>query len=172
MAEWEIKKTVGKCVATDHEFEVGEEYFASLVSTEEGLVRQDFCVDYWNEHHPEVYCFWKSKMPHPEQKKKKLFVDDAMLMAFFDRLEEETEKQKIDFRFVLMLILMRKRKLKYESSRLEKGQTEDDHSTEIWTLKVTGQDRTVDVVNPHLDEDQIEELSGQMGQILNSDLEE
>ena len=31
-------------------------------------------------------------------------------MAFFDRLAEETEPEKINFRYVLTLILMRKRK--------------------------------------------------------------
>ena len=86
-----------------------------------------------------------------------------MLVSFFDRLAEETEAEKINFRFVLMLILMRKRKLKYESSRTEEGR-------EVWTLRVTGEDRTVQVVNPHLAEDQIEQLSSQMGQILQVEL--
>jgi hypothetical protein len=98
-------------------------------------------------------------MTRPEQKKK-LFIDDEMLMAFFDRLANETDPEKINFRFVLTLILMRKRKLKYESSHI------DSTGQELWTLRVTGQDRTETVVNPHLTEDQIEQLSGQMGQIL------
>ena len=58
---------------------------------------------------------------------------------------------------------MRKRKLKYDSSKTDNGD-------EIWTLRVTGEDRKVEVLNPHLDEEQIEELSGQMGQILQVDL--
>jgi len=61
-------------------------------------------------------------------------------------------------------ILMRKRKLKYESARNENDQ-------EIWTMKVAGEDRTADVVNPHLNEDQIQQLSEQMGQILQTSLE-
>jgi hypothetical protein len=87
-----------------------------------------------------------------------------MLMAFFDRLENETDADKVNFRFVLTLILMRKRKLKYDACRIEDGK-------EIWTLKVTGQDRTADVVNPHLTEDQIEGLSNQMGEILQTDFD-
>ena len=58
---------------------------------------------------------------------------------------------------------MRKRKLKYTSSEIEDGD-------EVWTMRVTGQDRSVKVVNPHLKEDKIEELSTQMGQILQADL--
>ena len=58
---------------------------------------------------------------------------------------------------------MRKRKLKYDSSKTDNGD-------EVWTLRVTGEDRRVEVVNPHLAEEQIEELSDQMGQILQVDL--
>jgi hypothetical protein len=164
MADWEIKKTVGQCSGTGREFEIGEEYFAALVEAEPGLERRDFSADYWNEHQPPVYCFWKTRMPNPELKKK-VFVNDEMLMAFFDRLAEETDPEKVNFRFVLTLVLMRKRRLKYDGCRMENG-------AEIWTLKVTAQDRTAEVVNPHLTEEQIEGLTGQMGQILQMDFED
>lgn len=162
MADWEIKKTLGQCFGTEQPIDVGQDYYAALVETEQGLERRDYSIDYWNAEHPKVFCFWKSRMPNPEQKKK-LFIDDEMLIAFFDRLADETEPEKIHFRFVLTLILMRKRKLKYDAS------TTDDAGNEVWTLRVTGQDRTEKVINPHLSEDQIEQLSGQMGQILQVD---
>ena len=163
MADWEIKKTLGQCSGTEREFEIGEEYFAALVECEEGLERRDFSADYWNQQQPAVYCFWKTRLPNPEEKKK-LLVDDEMLMAFFDRLADETDPEKVNFRFVLTLILMRKRKLKYDSCEMVDGD-------EVWTVKVTGQDRSETVINPHLTEDQIEGLTGQMGQILQMDFE-
>jgi hypothetical protein len=92
-----------------------------------------------------------------------VFVDDDMLMSFFERLSTETEQERVDFRFVLTLVLMRKRKLKYDSTRNENGR-------EIWRLRITGGDQYVDVVNPHLDEGQIEQLSTQVSQILQADL--
>lgn len=163
MTEWEIKKTLGQCYGTDREFDYGEEYFASLVQTEEGLQRRDFSAEYWDSQKPEVYCYWKTKLPHPDQKRK-LFIDDEMLMVFFERLAEETQQEKIDFRFVLTLILMRKRRLKYDSSKTEDGR-------EIWRLRVVGGDKQfVEVLNPQLDEERIEQLSSQVGQILQVDL--
>ena len=162
MADWDIKKTLGHCFGTDEEIEVGRDYFAALVETEEGFERRDYCVEYWGEHKPEAYCFWKTKMPDPE-KKKNIFIDDEMLMVFFERLAEETDEEKVNFRFVLTLILMRKRKLKYDSAEVKDGK-------EIWELKVTGQGRSVKVVNPNLTEDRITELSSQMGQILQVDM--
>lgn len=163
MADWEIKKTLGQCFGTGRDLAVEEEYFAALVEGPEGLERRDYCIEYWHEQRPAVYCFWKTRMPNPE-KKKQIFIDNEMLLAFFDRLAEEKEAEKLNFRFVLMLILMRKKRLKYESSRLEDGR-------EIWTVKLTGQDRSEEVENPHLTDEQIEQLSAQMSQILQTDLE-
>ncbi len=109
-----------------------------------------------------MYCFWKTKLAAPNEKKQ-LFVSDDMLMAFFERLAPETEAEKVNFRFVLALVLMRKRRLKYDSSKTDAGR-------EIWCLRVPGDKDMVEVVNPHLAEDQIETLTSQIGQILQADL--
>jgi hypothetical protein len=162
MDEWEIDKPLGQCCGTGKKIECGEEYFAALVETSQGLRRRDFCADYWQQQKPDVFCYWKSKLPSPSQKKQ-IFVDDEMLMAFFERLAEETEQEKINFRFVLALILMRKRRLKYDSSNIEGAK-------EVWRLRVVGDKQTVEVANPHLDEEQIGQLSAQISQILQVDL--
>jgi len=165
MEEWEINKPLGQCYGTGRKIEYGEEYFGALVESEEGLQRRDFCADYWQREKPNVFCYWKTRLPRPDQKRQ-IFVDDQMLLAFFERLGIETEQEKINFRFVLALILMRKRRLKYDTTRVE-----DDK--EIWRLRIVGEksaDRRVEVINPHLDEEQIEQLSSQIGQILQTDL--
>jgi len=162
MTEWEIDKSLGRCFGTGRKIEAGEQYFGALIETEEGLRRRDFCVDYWQSQKPEVYCFWKTKLAEPNQKRR-IFIDDQMLMAFFERLSKETEQEKINFRFVLALILMRKRLFKYDSSRVDGGK-------EIWRLKVTGEKEFVEVINPHLTEEQIEQLSSQLGTILQVEL--
>jgi hypothetical protein len=162
MSEWEINKPLGLCSGSGRKIRYGEEYFGALVETAEGLQRRDFCAEYWNSEKPDVFCFWKSRLASPDQKKAR-FIDDEMLMAFFQRLENETESRKVDFRFVLALVMMRKKILKYD-------QTKNNRDNEIWRLRVVGENRTVDVLNPHLSEDQIEQLSSQMGQILQTDL--
>jgi len=162
MSDWEINKPLGQCYGTGRKIEYGEEYFGALVETGEGLQRRDFCADYWEREKPNVFCYWKSRLPDPG-KKKQIFVDDQMLLAFFERLENETEQEKINFRFVLALILMRKRRLKYDATRVEDAK-------EIWRLRIVGDKQIVEVINPHLDEEQIEQLSSQIGEILQTDL--
>jgi hypothetical protein len=162
MSEWEVDKPLGQCCGTGRKIEYGEEYFGALVEIDEGLQRRDFCADYWESEKPNVFCYWRSKLPHPDQKKQ-IFVDDEMLMAFFERLENETGQEKVNFRFVLALILMRKRRLKYDATRVE-------NAKEIWRLRIVSEKEIVEVINPHLDEEQIEQLSSQIGQILQTDL--
>ncbi len=162
MDEWEIDKPLGQCCGTGKKIEYGQEYFAALVDTNEGLERRDFCADYWESEKPNVFCYWKTRLPRPDEKKQ-IFIDDEMLMAFFERLEREKEQEKINFRFVLALILMRKRRLKYDPPKVEA-------SKEIWRLRVVGEKEFVEVINPHLDEEQIEQLSSQLSEILQTDL--
>jgi len=162
MADWDINRPLGECCGTGRQIEAGQEYFGALVETEQGLVRRDFCEEYWDKEKPDVFCYWKTKLPDPEEKKQ-LFIDDDMLMAFFERLAEETEQEKVNFRFVLAMILMRKRRLKYDATRM-------DGEQEIWRVRLVGTKDIVDVVNPHLDEEQIEQLSSQLGDILHADL--
>ena len=162
MDEWVIDKPLGQCCATGRVIAPGEEYYATLVQTEQGFARRDFCAEAWTQQKPEVFCYWKTKLPTPEQKKH-LFVDDDMLMVFFERLATETEQEKVNFRFVLTLVLMRRRRLKYDSSRTQDGK-------EIWRLRITGTQDFSEVVNPNLGEEQVAQLTSQMGQILQGEL--
>jgi hypothetical protein len=158
MAEWDIHKPSGVCSGTGETIEPDEEFIATLVETPQGLVRRDYCAEYWMANRPKVYCYWKSTMPKGDQKKK-IFVDNGMLLAFFERLASETDEEKVNFRFVLTLVLMRKRLVKYDSSETIGGK-------EIWTVRITGRDEKAQVINPNLTEDKIEQLSDQLGQIL------
>jgi len=164
MADWEINRPLGQCSGSGRKIEPGEEYYGALVEVEaeQGIQRRDFSCEFWEREKPKVYCFWKTRLAAPNEKKE-LFISDDMLMAFFERLANETEPEKVSFRFVLALVLMRKRRLKYDS-------TKNDGGREIWRLKTPGDKDLIEVVNPHLNEDQIEQLTSQIGQILQADL--
>jgi len=162
MEQWQVSRPLGQCSGTGEKIEPGDEYFAALVDTGLSLERRDFSVDYWSSQRPEVFCYWKTRLP-ANRKKGGIFVDDEMLMSFFDRLERETDRQKRNFRYVLALILMRRRRLKYDSARIENG-------SEVWRVRIAGENRFAEVVNPGLDAEHINQLSGQLSQILQAQL--
>src|SRR5258708_39729040 len=101
-------------------------------------------------------------MPRPEEKKK-LFVDDEVLCTLFERLADVTEPAKVNFRFVLGLILMRKRLIVYETTRHDDGR-------DVWVVRMKGKDERLDLTDPKLNEQAMTEISGQLGQILNEEL--
>jgi hypothetical protein len=160
---YEVARPLGKCAVTGEVIPTGEKFMAALRETPAGFERVDVSLAAWPQFdRKDVVGFWQTTMPAQEQKKK-LFVDDEVLCDLFERLKETTEPAKLNFRFVLGLILMRKKMLVYETSRTEEAK-------DIWVVRFKGREDKLDLLNPKLDEAQVMEVSQQLGQILNEEL--
>jgi hypothetical protein len=160
---YEIARPLGRCSITSQPIAPGDKFMAALRETPTGFERLDISLGAWGQFdRKDVVGFWQTTMPQAEQKKK-LFVDDEVLCELFERLKDVTEPPKQNFRFVLGLILMRKKMLIYENSRLDEGK-------EIWTMRFKGREDRLDMLNPRLDEPAMAEVSQQLGQILNEEL--
>ncbi|MHC5111203.1 MAG: hypothetical protein ACYTHJ_15140 [Planctomycetota bacterium] len=162
--QWDIQRTHGVCAATGKPIEEGDEFYSVLFEDGETFRRADYLVEAWEGPPENSYCHYKTRMP-VKDKKKRTLVDDVMLRAFFTRLEKDNETSRIQFRFVLALILMRKRVLRYEGSSTKEGR-------ETWTMRFVGEDVRHRVVNPRLDESQIAAVSRQLSSIMHSDMGE
>lgn len=165
--EYNLSKPNGICHACNSQVPPGQEIMAMLIETAEEFQRQDFCHACWpdkaNPSRPEVVGSWKTRVPQPSEKKK-LFVDDDLLINFFERLAETEDPAKINFRFVLALILMRKKMLVYE------GVEKLDSGVELWKMRFKGTDVEHKVVDPKMDEEKISQVSQQLGEILEAQL--
>jgi hypothetical protein len=131
--------------------------------------RLDYCEACWAAgKRPEapatMFCFWKTTVPVPQQKKK-LLVDDSVLVEVFTRLAGRESMTDIRFRFVLALILMRKRLLKYEGIK-QPAEAGENPKPELWAMQPRGGGEPVEVINPQLTTDQIVEVSQQLSGIL------
>jgi hypothetical protein len=163
--QWEIEPTTRRCAATGAELAEGQEFYAVLFDEEGRLRRADYCLDAWTGPPEGAFCHFRSRIPVKE-KKERLLVDDDVLISFFVRLADAEEEGKLHFRFVLALILMRKRLLKYE-------ETIHEQEREFWRMRLTRQPADGEpapdvqrVLNPHLDDVQIEAVSKELGAIL------
>jgi len=165
--DYDIAKTDCICHRCNKHLEAGAELVATVREVQDDLQRDDFCPDCWSalsdEQKQGVLGVWRSRVPAP-QDKKKLFVDDELLINLFERLESADTPAKVNFRFVLALVLMRKKLLVYD--RTDRA----DPAQEVWQMHLRGSDAAVRVVNPHLDDDKIAEVSGQLGQIMEGQL--
>jgi len=163
-SDYAVAKPLGRCAITAQPIEPGTRFMAALRETSVGFERLDIVLEAWPQFdRKDVIGFWQAVMPSAEQKKKP-FVDDQVLCELFERLATVSEPAKLNFRFVLGLILMRKRMLIYESSRRDEG------SAEVWSVRFKGREDRLDLVNPRLTEEQVKEVSGQLGEILNDSL--
>jgi len=162
--DYDIAKPEGLCHACGRQFQVEQEFTATIRQVEDGFVRQDYCLDCWGDDRdgPDVIGVWRSRIPKPKETKK-LFVSDDVLMSFFRRLADTDEPARIAFRYVLTLILMRKKLLTYD------GMATDEQQRDVWKVRVRGGDESHEVVDPHMDEDQILQVSGDLGQIMEID---
>jgi hypothetical protein len=160
---YEVPRPAGKCAVSGRTIEPGEKYFAALRETPTGMERLDVASEHWESFDKSgLLGFWQTVMPQADEKKK-VFVDDEVLCTLFERLSDATEPVKVHFRFVLGLILMRKRLVLYEGTHHEEGR-------DIWIVRMKGKDERLDLVDPKLDEQQVAEVSQQLGQILNEEL--
>jgi hypothetical protein len=162
-SSYDVPRAQGKCSVCGRDIPPGEKLMAVVRETPVGLDRLDISLDCWaNFDRTNLLGFWQSTMTWPEEKKK-LFVDDEVLCQLFERLADATEPAKVNFRFVLGLILMRKRLIVYEGARRE-------NDRDLWIVRLKGREEKLDLFDPKLGEQEMAEVSQQLGQILHEEL--
>ncbi|MCG3136985.1 MAG: hypothetical protein HJJLKODD_00826 [Phycisphaerae bacterium] len=161
MREYAVSGRTGVDGLTGRELAEGEVYYAVLFEEGESLVRREYAAEGWLGPPERYFCYWKALVP-VKAAKKKVWVDNEVLMNLFVRLAESAEEVKQHFRFVLGLMLMRKRLLKYEETQMEEGQ-------EWWIMRSSGEETLHRVWNPRLAEEQIVMVSEELSMILHGE---
>jgi hypothetical protein len=203
---YDIERPTGRCAFTGKPLEPGEDYMATLIEAppppeeeagaskaatageQTGLKRLDVSMAAWEEgQRPDrLFSHWRATVPHPNEKKK-LFVDNDVLLQLFRRLGDADQLERLAFRFVLGLILMRKKMLRYDGTtkKTAPGSTpgsdgqvaEQDYWLMTPKLDVSkgplgkwDDEGTMLVLDPHLDDERIQQVTEQLGEILEAEL--
>lgn len=109
--DYEFQRCTRRCAATDRELGPGEEFFSVLLAEGAQLRRLDYSVGAWKGPPEKAAGWWKSRMPDASSRRMHWAPNDVML-HFFERLESQPEQA--DMRFVLALLLVRRRVLREE----------------------------------------------------------
>ncbi len=158
--DWEIGSTSLACTGCSKPFVEEQEIFSALYDERPIFVRRDYCTECWpcQDRQP-VFSYWQTRLPKRDAPVRR-FVDDDVVLDFFKRLEGSPEPTKIGFRYVLGLLLMRKKVLKLkEFRRSEAGAA--------LILHDRLRDCDYEVADPNLSEEQIRQMTGEINQILN-----
>lgn len=151
MAQWKVERRGGGCAACEKVFTQGETIQSMLEVGGEGLLRQDYCVPCWKagragegltsagqalgEPDPDLEPegalqkegetaandrFWWSSR-HQEVVEKSVRMDMEVLEQLFDALSPRKEVRLLEIRYVVCLLLLRKRRLKVTRVVREQG---------------------------------------------------
>ena len=166
-APYPVGRPRGVCGGTGRTIEPGDAYVAGLRETDAGtLERVEYLPDAWDAADREgLIAHWHTTMPAPDAAKRKLLVDDGVLVELFRRLGDvDGGDDRLAFRFVLGLVLMRKKLLNFE--RAEDG---------VWFMRLRKsldpQQEEIAVLDPKLDESRLDEVGRQVGRILNDGID-
>lgn len=119
MADWKIRRKQGECTGCERPFEDGERHASLLRAGEEGLSREDLCTGCWDAHAPDdaTLFWWFTRFI--ANRKRSLNLDLASLERLFTELDGREEGKLREIRYLLCLLLMRKRRLRLE--RVQRG---------------------------------------------------
>jgi hypothetical protein len=155
--DYEIQRCSRHCAATGRELAPGEDFYSVLVAEGAELKRYDYGADAWQGPPEKAIGWWKSQMPSPTSKRLHWAPNDVML-HFFEQLE--AQPQMHDMRYVLALLLVRRRVV-----RLEERQY-DQYGREVLVLYCPRREATyrVPVVPP--DEARTDQIQEELAKLL------
>jgi len=162
MNDWKTPRPTEQCAGCRHVFEPGETVRAFLYEASTGYERRDYCANCSPAGTLEAVGSWRTRRPVPAVRRRTAF-DPAIAHELLQQLEDDAEPARIQLRFLLALLLWRKRVLKLE-------RTSDDFDGEYWEFRDLRTDAMHRVRRPALAEEQLEQLSNQLAQLVSGEL--
>jgi hypothetical protein len=157
--EFPIGRLSGLCAGCCQPLQPGQVYYAVIWQQGEQYVRKDFDEKCWTAAPADALGVWRAKVPVPQAKPQTRRVPAKLLMNVFERLGETEGAAPAKMRFVLALLLMRRRLLRDAGRR-------EDAGVPVWHMRRPSDQLEFDVICPPLSAQDTEELSQQMADLL------
>ncbi len=113
--DFEVQRCTRHCAASGRELAPGEIFFSALASEGATVTRHDYSSEAWTGPPEGALGWWKSQMPALESKSRKTqWAPNDVMLQLFDELADQP--QRADMRYVLTLLLVRRRVLRLEDT--------------------------------------------------------
>ena len=155
--DYEVQRCTRHCETSGRELAPGESFYSVLVAEGAELNRHDYSLEVWQGPPKGAVGWWKSQIPDQSARRKHWAPNDVML-HFFDELGRQSDKQ--DMRYVLSLLLVRRRVM-----RLEENET-DEQGRETIVLYCPRRDATYKVPVATPDEARAEAIQEELAKLL------
>lgn len=104
------------CAATGRALQPGDRVYSALTDEAGGFVRRDYAADAWPGPPAGAVAHWAGRVPATRAAKKPTF-NEGLLLDCFHHLGTRPEADRAAFRYVVALLLMRRKRLKFEDAR-------------------------------------------------------
>lgn len=158
MTDYQIQPNTRRCEVTGRELKPGERFYTALLEEGDHFVRKDYGSESWQGPPSGAFSFWSGKVPQPEDAHKPRF-DDDLLEECFHRLEGQTEPSKLNFRYVIALLLMRRKRLRFD-------QIVKDGSEERICVTCASNGEKYQLVNPRLGDEEMARVQEEVFRVL------
>ena len=163
-APYDIVRREEVCAATGRVLEPGERHIAALVETpdDQALVRVLYSLGAWESGaRPEppagLFGYW-ARVAGEGSKPAGPVISQDELFDLFEQLAEADQPRRIGFRYLLALMLMRKRRLVFE------GAVPGDPKR--LRLKARPGGAIYEVIDPGMDEEAIARATEELGRVI------
>jgi hypothetical protein len=158
MTDYQIQPNTRRCTLTGRELKPGETFYTALLEEGGKFLRQDYSSEAWQGPPAGAFSFWCGRVPAQEESRRPR-IDDDLLADCFQRLEGQTEPGRVSFRYVVALLLMRRKRFKFEETRTEAGR-------ELLRLRCTRTGAAHEVINPRLTEQEMVAVQEEVFKVL------
>ncbi len=114
LLDFEITHSTRQCAASGRTLAPGEPYFSTLHMENGAPVRKDFSAAEWRGAPEGAIAWWKSRVGVTDSSKPKLAPQDVLLNLFTELADRPND---LEFRYVLGLLLVRRRIVKLNETR-------------------------------------------------------
>jgi hypothetical protein len=163
---WNLRSRARECHITGRAFEDGETIVTALFSSDQdGFERRDYCADAWKQRDSEStsapFSFWQSTFRPPVRQEKAEVVEKESAEDLLRRLVEEDEETTENVRYILAVMLERKKLL-----RETDNQPTNNGILRIYEHRKTGE--VFIIRDPNISLDQIESIQEEVVMMLES----
>ncbi|HTI52167.1 MAG TPA: hypothetical protein VL475_14490 [Planctomycetaceae bacterium] len=136
--EYQFRPIGKKCAATGEELAPGSLCHSVLIERDGELQRLDYSEKGWSGPPEGAIGVWTCQVPKPLEIRHEPLDTNALLRCF-EQLSEEANPAREGLRYILALLLMKKRRLRLDSSRTEGAdeywQLSGAHGEGVWEVR-------------------------------------
>lgn len=158
MTAYQIQSLTRVCQATQRPLRPGERFVSALVADHGQLVRHDYAAEAWTGPPAGTIAYWSGRVP-AEGNARPLAVNDELLVECFTHLDGADDAGKQNFRYVLALLLMRRKRFRFEEVRKEDGR-------DLLVLKDARTGARHTVADPRLSAADLEQVQDEVFRVL------